>query len=266
MGYDSKSPVGANAQKRTANFDAWLLDSSENKKPRQVLKVLVSFAGHTLFLAALVLIPLLYSNSLDLSKFQQTLLVAPPPPPPPPAPAPVVAPRHPVFHLKQSQLYTPRAIPKQVEEVRDQPPPPPDIASTQGGVPGGVLGGQSGGVLGGLLGSENQITPAPPPAKPEVHQGPYRVGGKVQRPQIIMQVEPVYPLLARQARVQGDVKIDCVVDERGNVTQMNIVSGNPLLVSSALKAVAQWKYQPTLLNGQPISVNMVVNVTFALSG
>jgi protein TonB len=266
MRYDSKSPVAPNAPKRTANFDAWLLDSSENKKPRHVLKVLVSFAGHSLFLAALVLIPLLYSNSLDLSEFQQTLLVAPPPPPPPPAPAPVVAPRHPVFHLKQSQLYAPRAIPKQIEEVRDQPPAPPDIASTQDGVPGGVPGGQLGGVLGGLLSSENQITPAPPPAKPEVHQEPYRVGGKVQRPQLIRQVEPVYPLLAKEAKVSGEVRIDCIIDEHGDVTQMKVVSGNALLISAALNAVAQWKYQPTLLNGQPVSVDMIVNVTFSLSG
>jgi protein TonB len=88
----------------------------------------------------------------------------------------------------------------------------------------------------------------------------------VQAPHLIRQIQPVYPFLAREARVNGNVLIDCVIDEHGNVTQMKVVSGNPLLVSAALDAVAQWKYQPTLLNGQPVPVDMVVNVTFNFTG
>ncbi len=61
-----------------------------------------------------------------------------------------------------------------------------------------------------------------------------------------------------------EVAIDSVIDEHGNVTQMKVVSGNPLLVTAALNAVEQWKYQPTLLNGQPIAVDMEVTVTFKL--
>jgi len=60
------------------------------------------------------------------------------------------------------------------------------------------------------------------------------------------------------------VAIDSVIDEQGNVTQMKVVSGNPPLVTAALNAVEQWKYQPTLLNGQPIAVDMEVTVTFKL--
>jgi protein TonB len=246
------------------NFVAIMLDNGEMKRPRRALNVLVSFVGHALFFGIIILIPLLYTHTLDLSGFQSTFLVAPPPPPP--APPASIAPRHPLFHLRQAKLYAPRVIPKQIANVKDQPqasqPAPPGLL---GGVPGGVPGGQLGGVLGGILGpGGHQIPPPPPPSKAPVHRGPYRVGGKVQAPRLIREVKPIYPVLAKDARISGRVAIDCVIDEHGDVTQMQVVSGEPLLVTAALNAVEQWKYQPTLLNGKPIPVDMIVTVTFTL--
>jgi protein TonB len=90
------------------------------------------------------------------------------------------------------------------------------------------------------------------------------VGGKVQAPRLIRQVEPEYPPLARQARVQGDVIIDSMIDTEGRVTQMKVVSGSSLLVQSAIQALEQWRYQPTLLNGQPVPVEMLVTLHFTL--
>jgi protein TonB len=58
--------------------------------------------------------------------------------------------------------------------------------------------------------------------------------------------------------------LDCVIDQQGNVTQMKLVSGHPLLVQSAIDAVRQWKYQPTLLNGTPVAVEMKVTVEFSM--
>jgi periplasmic protein TonB len=78
-------------------------------------------------------------------------------------------------------------------------------------------------------------------------------------------VNPEYPALARQTRIYGTVVVDAVIDERGNVVQARVVSGHPLLVAAALKAVLQWKYEPTSLNGQPISVELEVQVHFALN-
>jgi len=124
-------------------------------------------------------------------------------------------------------------------------------------------GRAGGGVLGGILGGIGH-PPAPPPPAPVVHQGPYRVGGKVQAPRLIRQVEPEYPPLARQARVQGDVIIDSMIDTEGRVTQMKVVSGSSLLVQSAIQALEQWRYQPTLLNGQPVPVEMLVTLHFTL--
>jgi protein TonB len=77
-------------------------------------------------------------------------------------------------------------------------------------------------------------------------------------------VDPEYPELARQVHVSGTVVVEAVIDERGNVLQARVVSGHPLLVASALKAVLQWKYEPTSLNGQPVSVELQVQVHFNL--
>jgi protein TonB len=72
--------------------------------------------------------------------------------------------------------------------------------------------------------------------------------------------------LAKIARVQGDVVIDSVIDQQGKVTEMKVVSGSPLLIQAAMQALEQWRYQPTLLNGEPVAVDMVVTVHFQLGG
>jgi len=75
---------------------------------------------------------------------------------------------------------------------------------------------------------------------------------------------PIYPVLARQTKVQGVVTIDAVIDTEGDVVEMRVVSGHPLLISAALEAVKQWKYEPTYLNDQPIAVQLFVTVNFQL--
>lgn len=70
--------------------------------------------------------------------------------------------------------------------------------------------------------------------------------------------------MARQARIQGQVEVEAVLDEQGNVIEMKVVSGPPLLYQAALDALKKWKYQPTYLNDQAISVEMLVTVTFLL--
>jgi protein TonB len=86
----------------------------------------------------------------------------------------------------------------------------------------------------------------------------------VQAPKLTQEVPPIYPPLAKPARIQGNVVIDSVMDTQGHVTQMKVVSGSPLLVEAAERALAQWKYQPTLLNGQPVAVDMLVTLHFQL--
>jgi len=259
----SNSQLPAKTPKASVNLAASMLDNSRMKTPSRAWKVLLSFVGHSVALAIIIVIPLLYTRSMDLSQFRETFLVAPPPPPPPPAPPSAL--RHPAFHLREAKLYQPRVIPRQISQIKDEPPPSqPAFPGVSGGVPGGIPGGQLGGVLGGILGLGNRQLVPPPPPKPAPHHGPYRVGGKIQAPRLISEVQPIYPPLAKETRISGKVTIDCVIDEHGDITQMKVVSGHPLLETAALQAVEQWKYQPTLLNGQPISVDMVVIVNFTL--
>ena len=91
-----------------------------------------------------------------------------------------------------------------------------------------------------------------------------RVGGAVQSANLISQVAPIYPPLAKQARIQGEVVLEAVISREGDVTNLRVVSGHPLLVEAALTAARQWKYKPTLLNGQPVEVVSQVTVPFKL--
>jgi protein TonB len=170
------------------------------------------------------------------------------------------------FLFHQGMLYSPKVIPEHVAMIKEQAEPQQLSGGVPGGVIGGVPGGQLGGVLGGILSGRSTTVALPPPPKPAMHRGPVRVGGRVQAPQLIYRVQPVYPQLAMQAKISGDVVIDSVIDTYGNVTQMKVISGPPLLYQSAMNALSQWKYRPTLLNGIPVSVEMYVTVHFQLGG
>jgi periplasmic protein TonB len=264
---DTEGEKGKRSQNaRGIEFADLLLENPHLKRPRKWADVLVSLAGQIAFVIVLLLIPLYYTHGLDLPKFEKTMLISPPPPPPPPPPPSTVhvMPKPKATLFDNNRLIAPRAIPKQVEMVKEQPPPAASaMQGVAGGVPGGVPGGTLGGVLGGVLSPASRV-PAPP-RKPVAH-GPLRVGGQIQAPRLIHNVQPVYPPLARQTRTQGEVVLDCVIDKQGNVTQMRLISGHPLLVGAAMQAVRQWKYQPTLLNGTPVAVQMMVHVNFSLGG
>jgi len=141
-----------------------------------------------------------------------------------------------------------------------------------GGVPGGVAGGTPGGVLGGIIGSVPSAAPPPPPPpvkkveaeKPKEVQR-IRVGGNVQQAKLVRQPRPVYPPLAKQARIQGVVKLNAIISRDGTIQNLSVISGHPLLVPSAMDAVKQWVYQPTLLNGEPVEVVTQIDVNFTLS-
>jgi periplasmic protein TonB len=134
------------------------------------------------------------------------------------------------------------------------------MAGISGGVPGGVAGGSMGGVLGGVIGGAGA---APPPPKPNVTRT--RVGGAVQAAKLINRVQPIYPPLARQTRISGTVRLHAIIGKDGTVQQLSVESGHPLLVQSALDAVKQWRYQPTLLNGEPVEVDTEIDVIFSLA-
>jgi hypothetical protein len=94
----------------------------------------------------------------------------------------------------------------------------------------------------------------------------FRIGGKVADSNVIEKVAPDYPERARQARIQGVVDFTAVIGEDGLVKHLELIRGHPLLVDAANDAVLQWKYRPTLLNGNPVSIMTDVAVSFTLQG
>jgi TonB family protein len=111
--------------------------------------------------------------------------------------------------------------------------------------------------------------PPPPPPAPRANrqQAPQRIqiGSNIQRANLIRKVDPVYPSLAQQARIQGVVRFTAIIGKDGSVQSLTLVSGHPLLIESARQAVMQWVYKPTLLNGEPVEVVSTIDVDFALA-
>jgi protein TonB len=121
----------------------------------------------------------------------------------------------------------------------------------------------SGCVPGGSGGGDDVGAPGPGGGQ---GAGPaLRVGGDIREPRRVQGVSPIYPELARRARIQGKVVLECVIDTDGRVTDLRVVSGHPLLADSAADALRRWVYSPTTLNGQPIRVILTVTVTFGLA-
>jgi protein TonB len=248
------------AEEAQATFLRGMLDTPTEKDRRNPLDWAVSLFLHILLVAAAVIAPMMFTEVLDLRNLQVTFLAAPAPPAPAPPPTAVIqkAVRAAQPVIAVSKLTAPVAIPKKIVMAKDEEMPALDA----GGVVGGIPGGESGGVLGGILSSTGTGPAAPPPPaakeKPSIH----RVGGDVKPPRILVHIDPVYPPLARQAHIEGTVVVDAVIDENGNVVQAHAVEGPGLLIPSALNAVLQWKYEPTLLNGERVPLAMHVEVVY----
>jgi len=105
--------------------------------------------------------------------------------------------------------------------------------------------------------------PPPPPAPPS-QRAISHVGGNIRPPQKIVDVAPVYPLIARAAHVGGVVILEAVIAEDGSVRDVNVLRSIPLLDAAAVEAVRQWRFSPTLLNGEPVPIVMTVTVAFRL--
>jgi len=243
-------------------FDEMVVSSPNPKGTNKWWTVIVSSVFQVVFLAILILIPLIYTEALPKT-MMATMLTAPPPPPPPPPPPAVAQVVHikPQAHLMDAgKLVQPKVIPRETKIIKEDAEPDMAVGMT-GGVPGGVAGGSMGGVLGGVIGG---MGGAPPPPKPKLN-GPLRVGGNVQAARIINRVQPVYPPLARQTRISGTVRLHAIIGKDGTIQSLEVMNGHPLLQQAALDAVRQWRYQPTLLNGDPVDVDTTIDVIFSLN-
>ncbi len=233
-----------------------LIDSDRVAHKTQQSKALpISLALHTVAVVLIVIVPLLAADQLpDPASAVKAFFVEPmaapvPPPPPPPAARPPNAPKVMPKPITENQFVAPVEVPEEIipEESIDM-----GVEGGAGGVEGGVPGGVVGGIVGGL-------PDAPPPVQA------VRVGGQIKEPKKLKHVPPVYPDIAKQARVQGVVILESTISPQGKVTDVKVLRGIPLLDQAAIDAVKQWVYTPTLLNGVPVPVIMTVTVNFKLS-
>jgi protein TonB len=130
----------------------------------------------------------------------------------------------------------------------------------------GVTGGQgpSNGMLNGLLRNESYRPPPPPPVVKHEPDRPVPITN-IESARILNRPQPVYPAIARQTRTQGTVRLEAIISREGYIENLRIIDGHPLLVQAALDAVKQWRYKPTLLNGQAVEVITTIEVHFMLS-
>jgi len=242
-------------------FEDSLIESGGRLKTKRGRTSFVAFLIEFMIIGVMVLIPLIFTEALPKGQMM-FLLVAPPPPPPPPPPAAAVV------HVKQIQtdivngeLRTPTKIPQKVKMIQeDEAPPAMATTGVVGGVPGGVPGGSMGGVIGSVLSST-------PVAVPKIATPTrVRVSSGVSTGLLIRKVPPAYPPLARQARIQGVVVLQAQISKEGNIQNLQLISGHPMLAPAAIEAVKQWKYKPYLLNGEPVEVDTQVQVNFTLAG
>jgi periplasmic protein TonB len=244
-------------------FEDSLIESGGRLSTRRGSTTTFAFVFQVALVGILVLVPLLFTEALPKTQLM-TFLVAPPPPPPPPPP-PAAAPVHVVKQIQSDvvngQLRSPTKIPEKVQMIKeDEAPPQMASGGVVGGVPGGVPGGQMGGVIGGIISSTPVAVPkVATPQRVRVSQG-------VTQGLLIRKVQPAYPPLARQARIQGNVVLAAEISKDGTIENLHLISGHPMLAPAAIEAVKQWRYKPYILNGEPVEVETQVTVIFSLSG
>src|SRR6266566_4963426 len=219
-------------------FEDSLIESGGRLKTKRGATTAVSFIFQVILIGLLVLVPLIYTEALPKQQLM-TFLVAPPPPPPPPPPAAAVVKAVKIVQtdVVNGQLRTPTKIPKEVKMIKEEEAPPPSMSASGvvGCVPGGVPGGQMGGVIGGIISSTPVAVPkAATPTRVRVSQG-------VTQGLLIRKVQPTYPPLARQARIQGQVLLQAEISKDGTIQNLRLISGHPMLTSAAIEAVKQWR-------------------------
>jgi protein TonB len=243
-------------------FEDSLIESGNKLKTKRGMTTTLSFVFQMALVGILVLIPLLFTEALPKTQLM-TFLVAPPPPPPPPPPpaAAVKIVKQVQTDIVNGQLRTPTKIPEKVQMIKEDEAPPPVMSASGvvGGVPGGVPGGQMGGVIGGIISSAPIVPKIATPQRIRVSQG-------VTQGMIIRRVQPSYPPLARQARIQGPVVLQAEIGKDGSIQNLHLISGHPMLAPAAIEAIKQWKYKPYILNGEPVEVETTITFNFTLSG
>lgn len=218
-----------------------------------------------------LLIPLVNPALLPKTAALIQLFLPPsPPPPPPPDFKPMSAPARPAQVPLQinNQLIEPLKIPRDVVIVIE-PPAQPAGPGVQNALPADWSRSVNS-VVESIVGQAAARPPAPPEVRTPAAETPKPIvrivqGGVVQEALIINRVIPPYPPLARAAGIQGRVSFSAIIGRDGAIMNLQVLSGHPLLRQAAFDAVRQWRYKPTMLNGEPVEVATTIDVNFTIS-
>jgi periplasmic protein TonB len=234
-------------------------DSTLSQHSHRGWTTLASFSLQALIVGVLLATPLLYNHALPRLTFRPPMLMPPAPPPAAPVGSHVSTPVPATSsnHLTAIVLTTPSRIATGIAAGPDAPPPV-DAGALGFGRRDGTPGG-TGSVLNGIL---YPSAVGPPPQPPPVARAPRP--SRMMEGNLIHRVQPEYPVLARQARIQGAVVLRAVISREGNIENLQVVSGHPMLAPAALEAVRQWRYRPYSLNGEAVEVETQVTVNFVL--
>jgi periplasmic protein TonB len=247
-------------------FEHAVLEGSQCK--RRAVATLAGFAGETAIALVLIAAPVIWPQVLPAPRFLMTIS---PPAPLPRAPEDTAAVRprnaHAAAPIFRRDLLMPMRAPTRVAQIPDaafDPPPPMGIA-----VPGGFGGPGDSQVLGSVLNATPTIS-KPLESKPAETQRaieePKRVRMSSLDPaRLIHLVEPVYPQIAKGARIEGTVELRAVIGTDGRVRQLDVISGHPLLRQAVMDAVRQWIYKPPVLNGESVEIVAPIDVVFRLN-
>ncbi|HET6928861.1 MAG TPA: energy transducer TonB [Candidatus Acidoferrum sp.] len=231
-------------------------DPQSEKRARRIKQraVAISIVLQTLALVALVLFPLLSKGERISLKY------ATPIPPYAPIGAHHQAASNPTPHTTTlRRFFQPTNIPPTVvtrnqNTSTEREDPPGEL------IPGVVPGD---GIPGGRIPVTSRPDPPPREDPPAVVRR--AISEPAQMAQLIRRVEPSYPTLARQTQREGRVELHALISTEGRIESLEVISGDPLFIQSALAAVREWRYRPTILNGRPIEVDTHITVIYTLS-
>ena len=240
-------------------FEDVLLESSGGERRRRKLTLLGTLAGEALLIASVLAIPLLYLDAVPgYSAKAQTVRV-------PLTPAPIGLTDAPHDGGASSPAGSPAPQPRQTVHLLPNPSLPYGPARRPSGEDTETIGNSSPTAPWGPNGVPNgtgrdfvgaPTMPAPPPHRAMI--------SRVEEGMILYRVEPVYPALARQIRVQGEVVLRALISKDGRIEALQVVSGHPLLAGAAVNAVSQWRFRPYRLNGSAVEVDAQITVRFLL--
>ena len=238
-----------------------LLESAENRTGRKPWSVLLSTGAHVLLIALLLVVPLTQPQVLPALSAAIGIpipVVAAPQKSQPEPPATPVVRTQPI--PTPGDLIAPPSIPRDIANVVDDPDAVTQIAAFHDA---GVRELIRAAIQPQPDSAIPEPPPPPPPAPARGLTAPVRVSS-MERANLLHQVAPAYPPLAKSARVQGIVILEATISRTGEITDLRVISGHPLLVQAAIDAVKQWKYKPTVLSGEPVDVITTITVNFSL--